>query len=70
MRQAAMILPGVIEQRDIPESGPANQEKGMPKTEINALAKQCIVFPDYEGNLKVATEDEMAEPVRQSHKHL
>jgi len=46
------------------------KEKGMPKTEINALAKQCMVLPDYKGNPRVATEEEMIELVKQSYEHL
>jgi alcohol dehydrogenase class IV len=46
------------------------QDKGMPKTEINSLAKQCMVLPDYKGNPRVATEDEMIELVKQSYEHL
>jgi len=45
------------------------KEKGMPITEINALAKQCMVLPDYKGNPRVATENEMIELVRQSYDH-
>lgn len=39
---------------------------GMPENEIEALAKQCMVLPDYKGNPKVATYDEMVELVRNS----
>jgi alcohol dehydrogenase class IV len=46
------------------------QEKGMPRTEINILAKQCMVLPDYKGNPRVATEDEMVELVKQSFEHI
>lgn len=43
------------------------KEKGMPENEINALAKQCMVLPDYKGNPRVATEEEMIELVKQSY---
>jgi alcohol dehydrogenase class IV len=46
------------------------QEKGMPGTEINALAKQCMVLPDFKRNPRVATQDEMVELVRQSYEHI
>jgi len=42
------------------------KDKGMPESEIEALAKQCMVLPDFKGNPRVATEDEMIELVRQS----
>lgn len=42
------------------------KEKGMPENEISLLAKQCMVLPDYKGNSRVATGDEMIELVRQS----
>jgi alcohol dehydrogenase class IV len=43
------------------------QEKGVPEIEINALAKQCMVLPDYKSNPRVATEDEMVELVKHSY---
>jgi alcohol dehydrogenase class IV len=46
------------------------KEKGMPEREIEALAKQCMVLPDYKGNPRVATEKEMVELVIQSYVHL
>jgi alcohol dehydrogenase class IV len=45
------------------------KEKGMPEREIEALAKQCMVLPDYKGNPRVATEKEMVELVKQSYVH-
>ena len=44
------------------------EEKGVPESEIHALAKQCMVLPDYKGNPRVATEDEMIELVKQSYR--
>jgi len=44
------------------------EEKGMPATEIEMLAKQCMVLPDYKGNPRVATEAEMVELVKESFK--
>lgn len=41
---------------------------GMPESEILKLAKQCMVLPDYEGNPRVATENEMVELVKHSYK--
>jgi alcohol dehydrogenase class IV len=46
------------------------KEKGMPESEIEALAIQCMVLPDYKGNPRVATEKEMIELVRESYKHF
>jgi len=43
------------------------KDKGMPESEINALARQCMVLPDYKGNPRVATEEEMIDLVRQSY---
>jgi len=43
------------------------KEKGMPESEIEALAKQCMVLPDYKGNPRVASKEEMIELVRQSY---
>jgi alcohol dehydrogenase class IV len=39
---------------------------GMPESEIEALAKQCMVLPDYKANPRLATEEEMLELVRES----
>jgi alcohol dehydrogenase class IV len=41
------------------------RDKGMPESEIELLAKQCMVLPDYKGNPRVATEEEMIELVKQ-----
>jgi alcohol dehydrogenase class IV len=46
------------------------KDKGMPESEINQLAKQCMVLPDYKGNPRVASEEEMIELVRKSYNHL
>ncbi len=39
----------------------------MPEYEIEALAKQCMVLPDYKGNPRVATYEEMVELVKDSY---
>jgi alcohol dehydrogenase class IV len=39
---------------------------GIPKDEIELLAKQCMVLPDYKANPRVATYEEMVELVRES----
>jgi alcohol dehydrogenase class IV len=39
----------------------------MPENEIEALAKQCMVLPDYKGNPRVATAEEMIVLVRKSY---
>nr|WP_299382892.1 iron-containing alcohol dehydrogenase [Allomuricauda sp.] len=39
----------------------------MPEAEIEALAEQCMVLPDYESNPKVATKAEMIELVKASY---
>ena len=44
------------------------EEKGMPDSEIEALARQCMVLPDYKGNPRVATSAEMVELVKASYK--
>ena len=36
----------------------------VPEEELDDLAKQCMVLPDYKGNPRVATEEEMLELVR------
>ena len=43
------------------------KDKGMPESEINALARQCMVLPDYKGNPRVANEAEMIDLVKQSY---
>ena len=42
------------------------QEKGMAENEIEALAVQSMVLPDYKGNLRVATREEMIGLVKDS----
>ena len=39
----------------------------MPENEIEALAAQCMVLPDYKGNPRVATAEEMIGLVRKSY---
>ena len=39
----------------------------MPETEIESLAKQCMVLPDYKGNPRVATEKEMLDLVKEAY---
>lgn len=46
------------------------KEVNMPESEIEALAKQCMVLPDYQGNPRVASLEDMIELVRQSYDHL
>jgi alcohol dehydrogenase class IV len=41
-------------------------EVGMPESEIVDLAKQSMVLPDYKGNPRIATYEEMVELVRES----
>ena len=43
------------------------KEVNMPESEIEALAKQCMVLPDYKGNPRVASFDEMIELVKISY---
>ena len=43
------------------------KEYGMPENEIESLAKQCMVLPDYKGNPRVATLDEMIKLVKQAY---
>jgi len=39
----------------------------VPESEIEALAEQCMVLPDYKGNPRVASAEEMLELVRDSY---
>jgi alcohol dehydrogenase class IV len=43
------------------------KDVNMPESEIVALAKQCMVLPDYKGNPRVATEEEMIGLVKDSY---
>ena len=43
------------------------KEAKVPESELEALAVQCMVLPDYKGNPRVATEAEMLELVRASY---
>lgn len=43
------------------------RDVNMPENEIEALAKQCMVLPDYKGNPRVASEAEMIELVKKSY---
>ena len=43
------------------------REVNMPEDEIEALAKQSMVLPDYEGNPRVATAEEMVELVKEAY---
>jgi alcohol dehydrogenase class IV len=46
------------------------KDKGMSENEIDLLAEQCMVLPDYKGNPRVANKDEMIELVKQSYRKL
>ena len=43
------------------------KEVNMPVNEIEVLAKQCMVLPDYQGNPKVATFEEMLALVKEAY---
>jgi alcohol dehydrogenase class IV len=43
------------------------KKANMPESEIGALAEQCMVLPDYKGNPRVATLDDMVELVKLSY---
>lgn len=43
------------------------RDVNMPENEIDALADQCMVLPDYKGNPRVATREEMVELVQESY---
>jgi len=43
------------------------KDANMPEDEIPALAKQSMVLPDYQGNPRVATEDEMLDLIKQAY---
>jgi alcohol dehydrogenase class IV len=38
----------------------------VPEEELGALAKQCMVLPDYQGNPRVATPEEMLSLVKEA----
>jgi alcohol dehydrogenase class IV len=40
----------------------------VPEDELPALAKQCLVLPDYESNPQVATLEEVSELLDESYK--
>jgi len=40
------------------------RDVNVPEDELDKLAKQCMVLPDYKGNPRVATEEEMLELVK------
>lgn len=39
---------------------------GIPEAEIELLAKQCMILPDYKNNPRIATIDDMVELIKQS----
>jgi alcohol dehydrogenase class IV len=43
------------------------KDANMPEDEIPTLAEQSMVLPDYEGNPRVATSDEMLELIKESY---
>jgi alcohol dehydrogenase class IV len=43
------------------------RDVNMPEEEIEALAKQSMVLPDYQGNPRVATLEEMTELVKEAY---
>jgi len=43
------------------------RDGNVPEDEIHTLAKQSMVLPDYKGNPRVSTEDEMLELIRQAY---
>jgi alcohol dehydrogenase class IV len=44
------------------------EDKGVPEEELPALAKQSMVLPDYQGNPRVPTKDEMLEIIRKCYR--
>ena len=46
------------------------KDVNVPANEIEALAKQCMVLPDYKGNPRVATKEEMIELVKRSYEFV
>ncbi|MGQ1785333.1 iron-containing alcohol dehydrogenase [Saccharicrinis sp. GN24d3] len=42
------------------------RDVNMPENEIEKLADQCMVLPDYEGNPRVATKEDMIELIKSS----
>jgi alcohol dehydrogenase class IV len=43
------------------------RDKGIPEYEIEALAKQSMVLPDYKSNPKVVDQNEMIDLIRKSY---
>ncbi len=41
------------------------EDKAVPEAELEALARQCRVLPDYQNNPRIASEEEMHELIRQ-----
>jgi alcohol dehydrogenase class IV len=81
-RVARLLNPALERENDTVAAGKCEQEMckflavlglnkklsdcGMPEAEIEVLAKQCMVLPDYKGNPRVATDEEMLTLVRES----
>jgi alcohol dehydrogenase class IV len=57
----------IVKFLDILELNKKLKDICMPEDEIIALAKQCMVLPDYKRNPRVATESEMIELVKNSY---
>jgi alcohol dehydrogenase class IV len=80
-RLARLLNPALDRENDAPTAGKCEQEMkkfltaiglnkklsdcGMPENEIDVLAKQCMVLPDYKNNPRIATEKEMTELVNE-----
>ncbi len=43
------------------------KDVGMPEEEFEALAKQSMVLPDYQGNPRIATYEDMLELVKEAY---
>lgn len=52
---------------DILELNKTLKDISMPEGEIEILAKQCMVLPDYKNNPRIATEEEMIALVKKSY---
>jgi len=58
------VIDAFIETIDMTET---LKDAKMPEEEITALAKQSMVLPDYQGNPRVATEEEMLALIKQAY---
>lgn len=64
---ASLSPPEIIKFLTLIQLHKSLRDINMPETEILKLADQCMVLPDYKGNPRVATRDDMVKLVRSSY---